>query len=794
MTQRQRQRLRRLFNEAWRFHLGEAEGAEHNAYDDGAWREVRLPHDWSIEQPFDPAHRPSNGYLPQGVCWYRRSFRPDGSAETTLLQFEGVYMDATVWVNGSKAGRHVYGYTGFELDISPYLIPGEDNVVAVRADSTTSLCRWYSGSGIYRNVWLSEGPGARLETGGTYVRTGIRADGSAAGDVRNVVLNGGATTVRYRLETAIVDSDGRAEAFATTSGAIGPGETATVSQTFELRTPRMWSVDEPNLYVARTTLHIDGEVADSRDATFGVRDAVFDPDEGFKLNGKRLKLKGVCLHHDAGCLGAAAQRRSYERQLRGLKAIGCNAIRTAHNPPSEAFLDLCDRMGFLVIDEFHDSWKFEHGGRRNALIEWDDWWEEDLRHAVRRDRNHPSVVLWSVGNELPNQGDPEMVDWLKRLIAVVREEDPGRPVTCALAPRSFPSVQEKLDHVLGLAPHMDVLSLNYQEPLYELLKATDPSLVILGTETLVYYRNKLDSSPGPSYEASNPWFDVAKHDYVAGQFVWAGIDYLGEAMFWTDMSGWPNKGWSGTLIDRCGVRKPISFFHESVWSDRPTVRIAVFDDASPLTMRPPMWSAPRMVAHWTLPHRATRMATVATYTNCETVELRVNGRSCGSQRLADWPDRTMLWHVPYAEGTIEAVARHADGSEATCVLKTAGPPVKLALSADEPALNADGQDVVYVEALVTDAEGNVVPGADHLIDFRIEGEGELVGVDNGDPLSGERFQGPSRSAFMGRVLAVVRSNGNAGTVTLSATAEGLEEASLTLSAISATPSAAVSRI
>jgi beta-galactosidase len=772
------------FDEDWTFHQGEAPGAEAEAYDDAGWRRVRLPHDWSIEEPFDAKHRPSNGFLPQGVGWYRKTFElGDGApGERVFLRFDGAYMDSRVWVNGREAGAHMYGYSGFVLDVTPHVREGR-NVVAVRTDSTASRCRWYSGSGITRRVRLERTSAFRLEADSLTVRPRPEAPGQTSVPVRvsNRIVNEEAAAKTFALRTRIYRA-GENEALAevVAEGVLEARGTADIEQTLTLEDAAWWSPATPQLYEARTTLETEGREADRVGSSFGIRTVRFDSEKGLLLNGTVTKLKGVCLHHDAGCLGAAVPERSYERRLSILREMGCNAIRASHNPPAPEFLDLCDRMGFLVVDEFYDSWKFTHTGGDDALPGWDDWWEADLRASVRRDRNRPCVILWSVGNELPNQGNDEMIDWMKRLIAVVREEDPTRPVTCALAPRSFPDVRQKIEHVLKLAPYLDVVSLNYQEQLYELLREADPRMVILGSESFLYYRNKTVSNPGPSYEARNPWFDVEKHDYVTGQFIWAGIDYLGEALFWTDTFGWPNKGWSGSLVDACGFRRPISYFHESVWSDRPMVHAAVFDDAHPAVMRPHQWSAPKLASHWTLPHRENEMVKLVTFTNCETVELIANGASCGVQRLADWPDRTMLWHIPYKAGKVEAIGRIDGRVVATHEIRTAGEPARLRLSADRVVLPAGRRDVAHLEVSVVDEDGTIAPAATPRVTFRVEGEGRLIGVDNGNLLSEEGYKGDTRSAFLGRCLAVVETTGRAGRVTIVAEADGLESAAATV--------------
>ena len=754
-------RSRQRFDFDWRFHRGDVPDAQRPDLDDSAWRELNLPHDWSIELAPDkdaPAWG-SGGWFPGGIGWYRKSFdwAADNSAHVVWIEFDGVYHNSDVWINGVHLGRRPYGYVSFHYDLTPHLRSGARNVIAVRVDNSDQPnCRWYSGSGIYRHVWLSEmSAAAHVAHWGTYVTTPEVSQRSATVRVRTQVDS----SAKYEVRTIIHDASGNVV-------------TETRDETCRINAPQFWSPDRPAMYYARSVVSVDGKPVDDFVTPFGIRDARFDSKLGFVLNGAPLKMKGVCLHHDGGCVGAAVPDGVLERRLRILKEIGCNAIRTSHNPPAPELLDLCDRMGFLVIDEAFDKWEGAFSKPKDWWMRQKDFateWERDLRSMLERDRNHPCVVMWSVGNETGAPGTEEVDPTLKRLVEFTKREEPTRAVSAALVHSFAPTPEQRVQHLLNSSKLVDVLCLNYQEPLYPHLRAVDPNVIICGSECFKHWRGgEMDVRV---YDPRNPWYDVPAHDYVVGQFLWPGIDYLGES------DKWPNLGWAGGTFDTCGFAKPESWFHRSVWRpDEPLVRIAVVLDDGPSWP----WGAPTMVEHWNFPKMDGRLLRVRTQTNCETVELVLNNKHFGVRRASEHVNSSIEWFVPYAAGTIEAIARNGDREVARHTLKTSGTVAKIELLADRASLAADGLDVAHVEVRLLDEHGIVVPNDDRAISFEVAGDASLIGVDNGDFRDLTPFKGKVRQTRSGRCLAIVQSTRKRGRATVSASADGLPGTALEL--------------
>ncbi len=758
------------FDLDWRFLNADAPGAEQTDFDDRAWSRVDLPHDWSIAGPKDrnnPGGK-QNGYFPGGIGWYRKHFRlaPQDAGRCVFVQFDGVYHNSEVWINGQSLGRRPYGYISFEHDLTPHVKFGEDNVLAVRVDNSDQPnCRWYTGSGIYRSARLRITDQLHVKTWGTYVTTPRIADEHAIVRVQTEVRNSHAEPRDCRLVTRILDPRNRIVAESVAAQTLPPDGEYRFDQQLKVPAPELWSLRSPNLY------RVQSRVGDERYETpFGIREARFDKDKGFLLNGEPVKLKGVNLHHDAGALGAAAPLRAWERRLEILKSIGCNAIRASHNPPAPELLELCDRMGFVVIDEAFDKWDGRYG-------RWfAQWWQADLTDMIRRDRNHPSVILWSVGNEIPNQGQPAFMQQLNKLVELTRQLDPTRPVTVALYPFQPKSREENARKVTAIARLVDVISCNYQEQWFEDYRKEYPEIIILASESYPYYRGKdLDYK---AFDPRNPWLDAVAHDHVAGTFYWAGIDYLGEAE-----AGWPFHGWNGSLIDTCGFVRPVGELIRSFWTEEPMVHIVVMDDS--LDVPKPTkehWGWPKMVSHWTLPQLTGKTVKVATFTNCDAVELLLNGRSLGVKKLADFPDKMITWSVPCEPGRLEARGIVRGKIKAAHQLQTAGPPARLRLLADRDRIRADNRDLCHVEVQITDKHGIVVPSAAHEIRFRVEGAGKIVGVDNGDLTSMESYKAEKRSAYHGRALVILQAARQPGSMTLTAQAEGLPVARLRIEA------------
>jgi len=765
------------FDFGWRFFKGDAPRARKVRFDDSQWRELDVPHDWSVEGPFaedNPAGR-RGGFLPGGVGWYRKHFRLPGQdkGKKVFIQFDGVYHNSEVWINGHYLGKRGYGYVSFQYDLTPYVRFGSDNVLSVRVDNSDQPnCRWYSGSGTYRHVWLTVTDKLHVGHWGTYVTTPEVSGTSATLTIKTRVVNEYDGSRTCTLVTSITDKTGsKVDETASTRSISGGGEFEFV-QSFEVSQPDLWSIDNPVLYCAHSSVECDNEITDKYTTPFGIREIRFDKDKGFSLNGENMKMKGVCIHHDGGCVGAAVPDRVLERRLEILKELGCNAIRTSHNPPAPELLDMCDRMGFLVIDEAFDKW----GAIFYRTFKED--WEKDLASMLWRDRNHPCVILWSVGNEVQQQGFSRGTKLLKMLVDFVHEHERTRLVTCALYPGGD---REKSVNRSGFAEAMDVVSANYHEVWYESDREKYPDRLIIGSEIFPYYRadgsTEGDGKAFMGFVEQNPWLDVLRHDHVMGGFVWSGIDYLGES------EPWPSNGWAGGIIDTCGFRKPISYFHQSVWSDKPMVHIAVFDESIVDPAARPHWVWPKMGSHWNFPHFKGKTVKLVTYTNCETVELVLNGKSQGKKKLSDFPNLYMTWEIPYEEGRIRAVGRDGDEVAASYELETAGEPTKIVLKPDRDRISSDARDVCHVEVNVTDQKEVLCPDAANMIRFEVEGPGKIIGVDNGNLDSTEAYKTDRRSAFRGRCLVIIQSTGQPGRIRLTAASPGLSSNTLFVDAL-----------
>lgn len=616
-------RSRQLFDSNWLFHKGDLKGAEKLEFDASEWRMLNLPHDFSIEAPYDKNHPggQSSGFLPGGIGWYRKEMDPleIDLNHKLFIEFDGIFHYSDVWINGHHLGKQPYGFTSFQYDLTPYLKPNAKNILAVRVDTNEQpTTRWYSGSGIYRHVWLTKTDKLHISHWGTYVTTPKITKASALVNIKTKITNEYSDPIDCVLISTITDPEGEIVSKLKSEINLAAEQETEVKQELSITEPKLWSVDPPQLYNVISEVHLEDKLVDDYVTPFGIRKIELDQDQGLFINDQPVKLKGVNLHHDAGCVGVAVPDRMLERRLEILKTMGCNAIRCSHNPPAPELLTLCDQMGFLVIDEAFDKWD-EWGYYKNLFK---DWWKKDLGAMLYRDRNHPSIIMWSVGNEIINQGSPEMIANLKMLVEYVRIVDPTRPVTCGLQPidRSIPkelSDTERFDRMMAnmveIAKITDVMSCNYQEQWFEIYREAYPEVIVIGSEIYGYFRGKGTSFN--AYEPVNPWFAVEDHDYVIGSFLWAGFDYLGEA------EAWPSKGWAASPIDSCGFRKPRSYFYQSVWSDEPMVQIAVFDDAMETNPEKAHWEWPKMASHWNFPHFEQGHARLVTFTNCEQVEL-----------------------------------------------------------------------------------------------------------------------------------------------------------------------------
>ncbi|MGO9228249.1 MAG: glycoside hydrolase family 2 TIM barrel-domain containing protein [Bryobacteraceae bacterium] len=773
-------RERRNFDDGWKFHLGDVRGAEQPAVDDTAWRKLRLPHDWSIEGAYSTANGSGTGFLPGGIGWYRKTFQLGESlrGRRVFLAFDGVYRDSDVWINGHLMGHRPYGYSSFEYELTPHLHFGAaPNIAAVRVDhSVAADSRFYAGSGIYRHVWLTVTAPVHVAHWGTYVYTPVIGENQALVSIETTVINQSVAEAAVQLTTSIEDPTGREVATVSTNSRLAAGASHVFPQQTATPSPMLWRLDEPNLYTAVTRVFVSGTLADEVRAPFGIRSIRFDRDRGFFLNGVPLKLKGVCLHHDLGALGAAFSEAALERRLRLLKVLGVNAIRCSHNPMAPQEYDLCDRLGLLVMDEAFDEWT---GGKHKWIQGWnagtpgtrgyhevfDEWADRDLADMVLRDRNHPSIVLWSIGNEIDYPGDPfghplgrdglqpgmrdaaELVPTARRLVADVKRLDGTRPVTQALA-------DTLASNATGLASLLDAAGYNYLEQYYSRDHLTYPNRVIYGSE---------------NSHSLAAWRAVAENDYVAGQFLWTGVDYLGEA------ARYPSRGSAAGLLDLCGLRKPIAYFRQALWSDRPMVYVAAREAGA---VDSPSGRPAPPVEHWNWAGDARTAIPVEVYTNCASVELFLNGRSLGEKPVADRLDPVLHWDVPNQPGVVRAVGKRDSREVVRFELATAGAPHRIELTPDRTALAAGGQDLSHVAIQIVDAEGRRVCQAGVTVEVEATGAGELATLDTGDLTDLSPVRSNHRKTYQGRALAIVRAGDAPGRIALSVSAPGLPSAKL----------------
>jgi len=729
-------------NTDWLFHLGDDSAADYMGYDDGAWRRVTLPHDWVVEHPFDKAHSSGTGYLPGGTAWYRRHFDLENTAgKTVRITFGGVYKHARVWINSNYLGSRAYGYSTFTFDITPFVKEGE-NVISVRVEhEETADSRWFTGSGIYRDVDLTVTDAAAFVQDGVFAYTKAVENGTAQ------IIVQYETNGADGAEFSLIAPDGSVAAKA--QGA--KGEAA-----LQVENALLWSPDSPNLYTLCANAVKDGAQCDGHDIPFGIRTFRFDGDKGFFLNGENMKLKGVCVHHDAGALGAAVPKDVWRRRLEKFKAMGCNAIRTAHNPPDKHLLDLCDEMGFLVMDEAFDEWegaknKWWQGHnvyppkRFGYAEDFPLWHKADLEAMVLRDRNHPSIVIWSIGNEIDYPNDPYVTPLFDEVLgnndknkpaaerrydprkpdagrlAVVAQEltdivhacDPTRPVTSAL---SFPELSNRT----GYADVLDIVGYNYKEKFYEEDHAKYPGRVIYGSEN------------GKDMQA---WRAVRDNDYICGQFLWTGVDFLGEC------HGWPVRISQAGVIDLAGYEKTLYYQRKAMWTDEKFVKIAVGDMDE-------RWMGESECFIWSGNEGEERR--VSCYTGEKEAELFLNGVSLGKKQISDEDGYRATWIVPYQPGELRAVAGGAEDS-----LASHGKAEKICLQADKCALSADGQSVAQVEVRLADANGNTV-GADEEIFWQITGDAQIIGIENGRPDDLTPYSSMSRNTFRGRAIVYIR--------------------------------------
>ena len=797
------------FDLGWRFLRADAPGAEAAAFNDSSWRTVDLPHDWSLEDlpaaqsdaapavPTSPAPtnapgggrgRPrvnfpvvgpfspespggtATGYTLGGTGWYRKHFvlDQDTTGKQVAIEFDGVYMDSDVWLNGHSLGNHPYGYTAFAYELTPFLNPpGQENILAVRVRNTGRNSRWYSGSGIYRHVILRVTAPLRIGQWGIYVTTSQVSKEHATVDIMTTVENGQKSGTTAALRIKLLGSSGRTLQTGQTNIQVGADGRAEVPLVLQVKSPALWSVDSPKLCRAEVEVLVDGKVVDATTTTFGFREIKFSVEDGFTLNGVSVKLRGGCLHNDLGVLGSASFDRAEERRVELLKASGYNAIRTSHNPPSTAFLEACDRLGVLVLDEAFDCW--EKAKNPNDYGQYfKEWWQRDLDSMILRDRNHPCVILWSIGNEINERAEESGYVIAKQLSDEVRRLDPTRPVTEAIC--GFWDRPGKPWSDLDKAfTFLDVGGYNYQVGQYEKDHQKFPNRIIVGTES--YPKDIADI-----------WRKVEAHPYVLGDFVWTCMDYLGEAGTGAArLSNEPGVYFDSYCgdFDLCGFKKPVSCYRDIVW-DRSQLEMFVHRPIPEGRHESVAgWGWPDELASWTWPGNENKPLNVSVYSKCDSVRLELNGKEIGTQQI-NGGRLTARFEVPYAAGELKAVGLKNGKVVATKILRTVGPAKKLRLTVDRSTIHADRGDLAFVTVEIVDASGNPLPDAGNLVHFKLSGPGELAAVGNGAPNVMESFRQPQHTAWHGRCLAVLRPQNIAGRLTLRATSDGLSAAEVTV--------------
>jgi len=742
------------FDNDWRFLKGDVSGAENPSFDDSSWRKLDVPHDWSIEGPYDKDNPTSRGggYLPAGIGWYRKSFtinEPAGIKSKFFIEFDGVMANSDVWINGFHLGKWPYGYSSFSYDLSQHLNygKGETNIMSVRADNTNQpASRYYAGAGIYRHVRLVMTNPVHIEQWGVYANVTQITEKKAFLSLQTTIVNESSASASVILETTILDPSGKIVKSQESKGNIPAGQSIMIEQSLEVADPKLWDLSNPNLYKAVSRIRSSKNLIDDQENIFGVRESKFEAETGYWLNGRNIKIKGVCLHHDGGGLGSAVPLRVWERRLELLKEVGVNAIRTAHNPFAPEFYDLCDRMGFLVMDETFDTWTVaKPNGEKGYNQFFNEWWEKDTRNMVLRDRNHPSVILYSVGNEIrDNLNDSTGFKKYKDQQDLIHLLDPGRPVTMALFRPGVSKV-----YTNGFVETMDIVGQNYRESELVALHMDKPGLKLIGTE---------------NGHGLTEWLILRDNPFISGQFLWTGIDYLGEAL-------WPAISWDKALFDRTGGWKQLSYQRQSWWAEKPVVHIVRKSDNAGIG---------EWIANWSPVDEGTYdNASVEVYSNCEEVELFLNEKSLGAKEKPK-DDSPRSWEVTFEKGTLKAIGKNNGIRVASCELKTAGVPSKIILTADNPKISKNWDDISYVTACVVDANGLICPNADKLITFSISESGVISAVDNGDTNSHEPYQATERHVFNGRCIAIIKAKNSSGRITVKAGSPGLVSGSVTI--------------
>ena len=760
------------FGQGWKFNLGDVSNGQQPVFNDASWRSQTLPHDWSIEGKFDPNNPATigGGALPGGIGWYRKTFTVAASEKDKIVSvdFDGVYCNSEVWINGHYLGKRPYGYSSFRYELTPFLTYGnKKNVIAVKVDNSQQPnSRWYSGSGIYRNVWLVINDKIAVDHWGAYVTTPDVSAESARVNIKTTIRNRTDKNQTIVLTSLIYNAAGKAVGKVSTMTIAKKDSVLEIGQDVTITNPVLWSDTRPYLYKVVTNIETNEKLRDNYETPLGIRSFVFDNDKGFMLNGKSVKIRGVCDHHDLGCLGSAINYRALERQLELLKAMGCNAIRTSHNPPAPELLTLADKIGFIIMDEAFDMWKKPKNKFDYHLV-WDEWHERDLKDMILRDRNHPSVFIWSIGNEILEQWDSTGLTIAKELSGIVRSLDKTRPITSACN-------DPKPNNFIIKSGALDLIGYNYHQDMFPDFKKDFPGQKFIATETTSAFETRgsydlpsdsirrwpKDNVPMnkdlscSSYDnCSAPWGStheetlkvMKKYDFLSGMFVWTGFDYLGEPTPYP----WPARSSYFGIIDLAGFPKDAYYLYQSEWTSKPVLHLL------------PHWN-------WEIG----QVVDVWAYTNADDVELLLNGKSLGIKKKTG-DELHLIWKVPFVPGVLTAISRTNGKVVLVKEVTTAGSPARIVLIADRKKIKANGTDLSYITVKIVDKNGITVPNAENLVSFNVRGDGFLTAVDNGSPISMESFKADKRKAFHGLCLAVIQSKDKVGKIVVTATSEGL---------------------
>ncbi|GAA4299118.1 glycoside hydrolase family 2 TIM barrel-domain containing protein [Aestuariibaculum suncheonense] len=785
-----------LFNDNWQFQLVKNDSLVPETLDFSEWKPVQLPHDWSIEGDIsvDNLSGHFGGYYPGGIGFYQKTFEYDCNWKNRLISitFDGVYKDSEVWINGHYLGKRPNGYIGFTYDLTPYLKEGSNNIRLKADNSKQPNARWYTGSGIYRNVWLKIKDNISVIEDGTYINSNNITTSNANINIESTIGNINSKDASVHISLEVFDMDNHLVAEKTIQRVLSASDTIAIKEHLIIDNPRLWSPETPNLYSAVQKISQNGKVLDTYKTTFGIRNIRFDAETGFWLNGENIKIKGVNNHQDGGAVGAAVPDDVLRRRLEILKNMGCNAIRTAHNPFSPEFYQMCDEMGFMVMDEAFDewiaSWPWENYKNKGKVpfgyhLEFDKWANKDLKDLILRDRNHPSIIMWSVGNEIPDQCYPEGPKRLKPLLDLVHKLDPTRPVTAGCC-------FMHLANDTGFSNLLDVAGYNGGggSVFYEKDKAIYPDRKFIATEIPhsfqtrgVYKTHTEMRSPqqginvpnltkeevfpefsefySSSYDnssvrisARDSWRRTDSLPYVAGEFRWTGFDYLGEGI-----KGWPSRLWNFGILDLCGFPKDTYYFYKSQWTDDPMVH---------------------MLPHWTWPGKEGKIIPIWTYSNSDEVELFLNGKSLGVKSNAG--KMNLSWDVPYVPGELKAIAKIKGEVVAEQVYKTSKSPVQIEILVDKDKLLADGLSCAHLEVNILDEDGNFVPYANNLLTFQVEGPAINLGLENGDPLDLSSNKINKRKVFNGKCLMILQTTKQPGNIKVKVSSPDLKSEEISI--------------